>query len=644
MDKKNKITYNITILLIILFKFFIISNMEIISFPCDPAVYTSAANHLTDSFGIQVSGYPAWLWLCHQFGFPQRLAIEGLWIFTSYVILISIYTKTYPWMQLCVFGLMVFLPQTFYLFNITLNEGFYICLTGLQISLVIKILLNIRSGKNILNCILCGFIIGLMKVTRNESIVLNFYLISLFLMTVIFIYKMNYAKKIGIAFLLIFFCSEIIPTAIKTYNYNKNHVWMLNAHQMPSHLKLLRDLASIDTHFDNPRFVPITNKARQLAYAVSPSLSQLKTAVESNENVFLKASNDSNLNGEIGAGWIWLIFNSASPQGKGISLEMRDRLYRSASYEIKEAFLNHKLDYKFSPHPMIGNCISNVIKYFPSGLCLAWDRLSYLYGSRNGGIDFFYSKPIDIPKEQQEDQNIICNIRGAILSNNIVNYSIRGWAISSDKNHPITDLQTTGKHDCTYTIPNNFRRSDIDKIFGQTDSAQMGYGFQQFHSNQPDFNNVKIKFLSNQEVLAEVLNPTDGKIYDLDSKYGKILVGIDQVNKKYSTKTYFMGKLISLFSNKKFWVLMIFIIITSFVCVLIFDQTSNRKLFLLTYLSIFNWIILNFGFYSLLGAVCWVPESRYLFNTSIYASILFIYCSTYIANLSFYKIKAKYVS
>jgi hypothetical protein len=637
----KKLCYRGTISAIVLLKFYLISEMEIIPLPYDPAVYTTSANHLSNLFGIQLSGYPTWIWFCHQLGVPQRLAIEGLWTLTCYIIGSSIFPSLRIITRLLCFTALVFLPQTYYLFNTTFTEGFYICLTGVVISLLIKILSDIKSKKILPKSLGCGLLIGLMQITRNESIVINTYLAVLFISTFIFIYRFKAAKELAGTFALIYLISIIVPTAVKIYNYRINEVWMINVHQMPSHLKLLNNLASIDTHSDNPRFVPITIKARELAYQVSPSLALLKPEVESKENIFYKASSRANLNGEIGAGWIWLLFNSASPIHP-ITLKARDELYRSASREIHQAFKKHELDHKFSPHPLIGNCLKNVIKYYSLGLQNAWANLSYLYGSHKGIGDEFNKKIFELPKDQQQDQNIVCDIREAILSKNHFNYSISGWAVAIDKNHPITEIQTTGAGNVVYNVKNNYRRADIDTIFGKSVNSQIGMGFNQFESNQVNCSNVKIIFISKHEIVGEVLNPKPNNIYDINGKYGRVFIGVDNIAVNRSLKSRVMNKIISLYSSELFWVVMITFTGLSFVLVLLFDKTNDKKLFFIVFSSLFIWIFLNFGFYSLLGAVCWKPETRYLFNTSIYICTLFIYSLMYISNLTILGIRNKY--
>lgn len=150
-------------------------------------------------------------------------------------------------------------------------------------------------------------------------------------------------------------------------------VWAQTLSGLPAHTKLLENLAAIKIKATHQRYVPISREARLLAYQHSPTLNQLSGIIDAPDNPYkMESERVLGMPGEVGAGWIWHIFNDAAAK-RGIKnvIEL-DRFYKQANSELDAAFKAGKLSKEFVLYPLLG---SDPAVWLP----FIWDGLSNVF-------------------------------------------------------------------------------------------------------------------------------------------------------------------------------------------------------------------------------------------------------------------------
>lgn len=353
-------------------KLLLVGSNEIVAVGHDPWTYVRLAANARPlaELGPQ-PGYSMWLWLCRWIGIPQRIAIELCLAACAFLFAMFIGRRLGGTPGSAgVFALLLFSPATFHLFDTTLSDGFYACLTVAVSGTVGWLLLDDRRKDDVSPYIVLGLLLGVMAITRRETpITLALLLALLGALTVksaayersslIAGFK-RAAPKIGLSCAI----AVAIPLAVLSIHYARQRVWTLSAADLSSHLGLLDRLASIDTGEVPRRFIPISRQARERAYEASPTLARLKTFVEDPDSVFHRVSTASIGNaGELGAGWIWHIFGYATDRlGVYTPLQV-DALYRQINGELDAAFASDRLKRRMVLHPLISPALSTWVPH-----------------------------------------------------------------------------------------------------------------------------------------------------------------------------------------------------------------------------------------------------------------------------------------
>jgi hypothetical protein len=118
--------------LMLLAKLLLVAGNEIVAEGHDAWSYVFAAsmNPVSD-IGGKLPGYPTWLWLWKEAGIPQRLAIEGFFVFSAGVLAWSLRRSVLgPLAAASLLLVTVFSPVSYFLFDRALSDGFYLCLRG----------------------------------------------------------------------------------------------------------------------------------------------------------------------------------------------------------------------------------------------------------------------------------------------------------------------------------------------------------------------------------------------------------------------------------------------------------------------------------------------------------------------------------
>lgn len=452
-------------IVIILGKLLLIGGNEIVAMPYDSLEYIRQAAYGIYSIGSTPKGYPLWLWITHFFGVPQRLVIELLYLSSSLMLAYFIGRVASSKVGLSVLFLLAFSPNSFFLFDKALSDGFYMCLTLVGVALSVAIMFSQRGSRGYwIKALALGWIFGLMLITRNEGPLVVVWIAWLVLLLWLLVWGREsntiLFRKLQSALSLIFVLAVAAygtAGAVDLMHFLTTGVAASSLATIPSHIDLLKNLARIDTKEAPVRFVPITKRAREMAYAESPTLRDLKSIIESPENPYQVASRQHNIpEGEIGAGWIWHIINSAA-FGKvgGHGARGVDAYYGKVNQELESAFSRGALQKKFVIHPLFGSNLFAGVDYFPSsllrvvGMSLSADRFQPDMGTESGLFDR------------------IC-LRRTTLADSITRQPIQGWAIldkpGSNRVESVqieTEYGQGGVKESSLTTASKMQRDDV---------------------------------------------------------------------------------------------------------------------------------------------------------------------------------------
>jgi len=589
-----------------------------------------------------LTGYPIWLWVWYQLGVPQRIAIELLWIFVSFfgAMVVYMFTKKI-WHITVIFFVMSFFPATYLDFDMAYTDNFYLCLVLASLFLFIVYLNSNRSLQKLLLIFCIGAVSSIMNVTRNECIIIY---LSLFICGLSrLVIDVNVCKNRFKAsfFSFIFFISITLPMAssaryifIEMNKIYKN-VGMLSLPDMPSHLELLYNLASIDTGEINPRRVPISKKARALAYSVSKTLKRVAPLVEDPHDNYQQVTLEFlGITGEVGGGWIWHTFNTnvskiLSQKNKNVLPRDLDAFYQQANRELAAAFGNGTLKKKFVIHPLLGSTLQSWVPYLGKSFIDLLERMH---------------EQVRYPQEWHENNelfDVVCLRRKALIS---ANCFISGWVFSTAKNIPVTEISASIKNRY-FSIPLKVkftsRKDVVQKLSNVFHDIPEYCGFTVEIKNMPYAIPPELIFKSNNVEICRY-TPTDhNAVADIYSENNHFLIGIDQLNIEPSLGMGWRKNLTSYFVNiyrsNNSWIFLCSIGAFSY-GIVIFRSRYIKKYFIIS-VSFGCILIVSFSrlaFYSIIDAAAWWAEPRYLMSVSAtiyYTSFVFILFAAEMKNI-----------
>jgi len=609
------------ILLVVVLKFFLIANQEIVTEPHDALNYVTQADRLGVNFGLGATGYTVWLAVCKVLSVPQRIAIELLWLGSAAFLCYQICDgRRRPWAMLALFAAAAFAPQTFHLFDRALTDGYYICLSALALGFCIRSFRGHGLSDRLPAVVGMGAIFGLMAITRNEGILLMAFLAcwGILLGLADRGRGVRPMRKIvpGVAGALLIagVSAAILPGTIIFYNGWRYGVPTLTFVEMPSHMRLLKTLARIETGEPNRRFVPISRKAREMAYAKSPTLARFAPEVENPETSFQKESLKAiGQPGEIGAGWIWHVFNSAAgPLGVAAPKDL-DATYRQAIREIEEGF--RSAPRRFVPHPFLGGDASAWLPYLGDGFSHAVRCvLTPLERMENA----------DLSAADRSRFDRVCLRRTSLTQRAAC---VRGWVYSTDSNHPITSVSTAIEPTPDNGFPVNIARPGL-RVAGVRDGVlpPPAHGFHAFASIKNEGDWFKLSFFSGPEWVGEIGTFDHDKSYTIAGKHGEIVMGIDAIE----TDGFRSGAplresvkrvLLKIASSPAVWIAGLLIGGASLAVLLIFRNREQTNLWVLSAAVLAVWALIRLGFYSLISAAAWSAEPRYLQGTAVFGML-----------------------
>lgn len=406
--------------LLVLLKLVLVAQNEILAFPNDSAVFVRFSLSGISELGPPV-GYPLWLLAVKLIGLPQRIAIELLYLFCCFFLCKEAGSVLGKYCSLALMLLLFFSPVSFHLFDNALSDALYVCLVLVCMGISFRLIRGI-AAVGLPTFLFLGLVLGFMGLVRNESEIIFAWLgwLAIFLLWRMRALQFSKSQSLVVGRNLLFAAGLVVLLGATPAVFHRavQGVWVKTLPQLPSHMRLLGNLAAIDVGSEKTPRVSVSRKARFKAYAVSPSLAILKDYIEDEKNMYMAASLSSGLpDGEIGNGWVWHVFNDAAlnvlPNPR--TIEGLDGFWGKVNSELEAAYASGSLSRRFVLHPFISGSPLSIIKNFPSGMVAAYKKV-------------FVFMPNQLDQQFASDAfDELALRRTALVERKIGNIHLRGW-------------------------------------------------------------------------------------------------------------------------------------------------------------------------------------------------------------------------
>ena len=615
----------------VLFKLILVSKNEIVALPNDSAVFVKFALFGISDLGPPV-GYPLWLLAIKIIGLPQRIAIELLYLCSCCFLYGRVRGVLGKYFSIFLVFLLIFNPVSFHLFDNGLSDSLYLCLVVFGMAASVDLIQNIDKI-NIYRFIFIGVIFGFMGIVRNEAEIIFAWLAWLTIFAAWKVRALNVSRAFEIAFLArlcfaigLVLSLNALPAAL---HWAVQGVWVKTLPTLPSHMKMLANLASISTAGEKTPRISVSKEARLKAYAASPSLSTLKDHIENSSNMYMVASqHDGGLpSGEIGNGWVWHVFNDAAinvlPNPRTIA--SLNNFWLKVNSELEDAFTSGKLDRRFVLHPFIAGGPFSIAGNLPLGLVTAYEKM-------------FIFMPYQLDQYFSGDQfDALMFRRSTLVNGNVGNMGLRGWVVALEHGTAIKGVQvgikSSGDEHTAWIDANVYRRDDVSRGLSlqlAKNVEVLGFEVVNVKTAQKTF---QLRYLTNHGTVLDLDNAVD-EVKTLNSpEVGSLLKAVDRFTfSGAQTRDDVLVKIQTAILNWNGWtlfkwasILAVFgaIVIMGLGHVLRKGNPSSEGFVLLIF--VVGVVIQRLVFYGILDRFAWEIEPRYVapvFALWIFAIIL----------------------
>lgn len=634
--RSDRFIFLASCLCIALVKLLLVSENEIRAVPNDSAVFVRHVLQGVGQLGAP-PGYPLWLLCVKAFGVPQRIAIEIFYLFSSFCLALTLVQVCGRTLALVLFLFLALNPGTYHLFDSALSDPFYASLGLLALSLSILLFQNMarNSWRTWMLGVFLGCVLGFMGWTRSEGVLLVGWLVFFFIIALVFLWPNICARGDWHQFMCIAVISVasyiVVDNLPSAYHYLSKGVWTKTLASMPSHMRLLNNIARIDPEENAIKYVTISRKSRYLAYEVSPTLALLKAHIERSNNMYIEASHRVGLPlGEVGAGWIWHIFNDAAlavmPEPK--TEKSLNDFWERANDEIELAFRDGRIKARFAWHPFLSAGVLAPLENVLKGMSFALDK----------ALDFY---PLEADKGYASDAfDKVCNRRASLVSSaERSKFKVHGWVFPSNSKNRILAVQAglkkPGNSSIEWAELTRMERPDVNTAFSKELQAPVSsYGFSTELEGVLG-SEIMLRYVSQYETVLEQsfsINKVEklGKTND-----GQLYKGLDQFDITHvSSGNEVRPAVQEALINSGIWRiakwLLLFASVVGFIVSIIatlrgwFEKASEVG-FVSAF--VFSLISMRLFFYGLLNENAWEIEPRYmspLFGFLIVALVCFI--------------------
>lgn len=632
------------LLIISFFKLALVARNEIVAIPFDSEGYIrQAANHLYE-LGTP-PGYPLWLALSGLSGVPQRISIEILLISSS--IFLSCWLRR-VFGELCAllaFSMIVLSPATYFLFDYALTDGFYGCLNILAVALSGILVFSAERRIQVVSGVSLGVVLGWMALSRNEDPLLVAWVGMLLSLLAFRWFDSRSNKSARFPFSRVILVGIAIAgpavglvQGVNLIHWHKSGVFARTLPGLPGHMRMLRQLAEIETGEADIRYVPVSARARLLAYRASPTLGKYASSIEDRGSIFQTVSREAGLpSGEIGAGWIWHVFNVAILGANGTVQGAQE--YEKINAELTSGFDSGLLKKRFILHSFAAAPAPEIFRRLPGGV---WEVAKKTFQT--------YPQGSDLGQEKELFDAVA--LRRSALTGGGYKHAIQGWAFVNDRSdRKIESVMSVGGAGQQPATVSYMPRKDVEKAFKKPDGSipsVMGFKFD-FYSSSKMAGRLLYLFQDGSTMFADELTPGIRSIGP-GGDGPSLLQSIDLSTAEPVARTGYRHRLQALLSS----VVNIPVVSGALVIVLVAlsilpflasararEEQSKVRTFIVLVFAMF---LLRVLFYAVLDSEAWDVEIRYMLASNFMAAILIAVSVSFWVNMLAARLRAEHNS
>jgi len=347
----NKLFFACGILSMIIIKFFLIRNSEVVGHPRDSLLYTLMADqniwfptNKAKAIIDYMPGYPIFIMVSNFLNFSLRISHEIFYTISNILLVFSFRLLKIPrYICLVIFAVLTFHITTFLWFNIILTETIAISLYHILLALTVLTVMSKNLAKKLIFSILGGLCLGIIFITRPEQIV---FLLSYLVVFVILVLRnrMNIARAIREALpicIIPIAISLLITTVFTLLNAFFLELPALSIMNSSAFKETFSQIQSIDDgqNIDDFEFVNINRQQLKMAYQVSPTLNQVKPLIEEElaERITRQGGKDTT-NIEVAIDWVYWSTVEAIRRSNLTEDRGMYQVFNQINSELQEAF------------------------------------------------------------------------------------------------------------------------------------------------------------------------------------------------------------------------------------------------------------------------------------------------------------------
>ncbi|MFO1519197.1 MAG: hypothetical protein U1F57_06005 [bacterium] len=521
--------------------------------PHDQLWFIKAATHLTqfhwlgpyDSMTlIRPPGYALWIAFSHFLGIPLRLSSELLLILSAFVFVQSLLKTRLPaWFCSLLFGVILFYPLNFDLYDEVLSETFYFPLLLLAMGGMISQWGDRDSRTRLFWAFLTSVALAFLWITREETLLIVAYLVFFSILDGVQWLKggknpHSFLKRIFISFFLplsLIGGAHFLIGSLNQSHYGLSVLSEMGAPGFSGAVKALLRIKEVPSR----RYVSIPKEAREKAYQSSAAFEELRPELEGRmgQDWIQHGCVMNGVCDDLSSAWfLWAFRQGADNLGHYLSATEADRFYRRIAEEINRACADGKLECRHDSSRFLGFLNPDASTYsrflFPSFLSVLRNFSSEEHPIQNN--PFSGTPKVRALYQEMAGQPMEVPHSSYVFEDQLKNVIVEGWAFDPEKPLEKVQLKNSGEviaeTDAFQERPDveeNLQASGVQKV-----PAKMGF---RLSSNRslPDLHESEVSFLTHTEeniipqyysvdsVLADLFRTPKAWLRGLRSLYAK---------------------------------------------------------------------------------------------------------------------------
>ncbi len=355
----NKLFFACGILSMIIIKFFLIRNSEVVGHPRDSLLYTLMADqniwfptNKAKAIIDYMPGYPIFIMFSNFLNFSLRISHEIFYTISNILLVFSFRLLKIPrYICLVIFAILTFHITTFLWFNTILTETIAISLYHILLALTVITVMSENLARKLIFSVLGGLCLGIIFITRPEQIV---FLLSYLVVFVILVLRnrMNIARAIREALpicIIPIAISLLITTVFTLLNAFFLELPALSISNSSAFKETFSQIQSIDDgqNIDDFEFVNINRKQLEMAYQVSPTLNQVKPLIEEElARRITRLGGKDTTNIEVAIDWVYWSTIEAIRRSNLTEDRSMYQVFTQINSELQEAFNDKRINQK----------------------------------------------------------------------------------------------------------------------------------------------------------------------------------------------------------------------------------------------------------------------------------------------------------